>query len=134
MNAIPVHAETNDKLKKAKLENGFYNIIDGERVSARNTLCVVNPATGKQLAIVPDVDRAQLDETVSAAQKAFSGRRAVSISERKAKLTGMLNRISDHAEELSVLLTAEQGGLSLEHGRKSICLPKRLDQLSCKWN
>jgi acyl-CoA reductase-like NAD-dependent aldehyde dehydrogenase len=110
MNAIPVHAETNDKLKKAKLENGFYNIIDGERVSARNTLCVVNPATGKQLAIVPDVDRAQLDEAVSAAQKAFSGWRAVSISERKAKLTGMLNRISDHAEELSVLLTAEQGG------------------------
>ena len=24
--------ETNENLKKAKLENGFYNIIDGERV------------------------------------------------------------------------------------------------------
>jgi hypothetical protein len=34
MNVISVDVENNDKLKKAKLENGFYNIIDGERVSA----------------------------------------------------------------------------------------------------
>ena len=43
MNAISVDAETNDKLKKVKLENGFYNIINGERVSAGKTLSVVNP-------------------------------------------------------------------------------------------
>jgi delta 1-pyrroline-5-carboxylate dehydrogenase len=85
--------ETNDKLKKAKLENGFYNIIDGKRVSAGKTLSVVDPATGKQLAIVPDVDPALLDEAVSAAQKAFSGWRAVPTSRRKAILTSMLNRI-----------------------------------------
>jgi transposase-like protein len=132
MNIISVDVETNDKLKKAKLENGFYNIIDGQRVSARKTLSIVNPATGKQLAIVPDVDRALLDEAVSAAQKAFPGWRAVPISRRKVILTSMLNRISDHAQELSVLLTAEQGGPLARHGRKSICLLKRLDQLSCK--
>ena len=34
MNAISVEVEISDKLKKAKLENGFYNLIDGERVSA----------------------------------------------------------------------------------------------------
>ena len=34
MNVISADVENNDKLKKAKLENGFYNIIDGERVSA----------------------------------------------------------------------------------------------------
>jgi hypothetical protein len=28
MNRITVDVETNDKLKKGKLENGFYNIID----------------------------------------------------------------------------------------------------------
>jgi acyl-CoA reductase-like NAD-dependent aldehyde dehydrogenase len=77
MNVISADVETNDKLKKAKLENGFYNIIDGKRVSAGKTLSVVNPATGKQLAIVLDVDPALLDEAVSAAQKAFSGWRAV---------------------------------------------------------
>jgi hypothetical protein len=40
MNAISVDVEINDKLKKAKLENGFYNLIDGERVSAGKTLSV----------------------------------------------------------------------------------------------
>ncbi len=64
---------SDDQLKKARLEDGFYNIIDGERLSVGKTLSVINPATGKQLAIVPDVDRAQLNKAVSAARKAFSG-------------------------------------------------------------
>jgi hypothetical protein len=73
INAISVDVETNDKLEKAKLENGFYNIIDGERASASKTLSVVNPATGKQLAAVPDVDRALLNKATSAARNAFPG-------------------------------------------------------------
>jgi acyl-CoA reductase-like NAD-dependent aldehyde dehydrogenase len=109
MNTISLDAETNDKLKKAKLENGFYNIINGERVSAGKALSVVNPSTGKRLASVPDIDRALLDQAVNAAQKAFSGWREVPLSQRKVILTSLLNRIDDHAEELSALLTAEQG-------------------------
>ena len=98
------------KLKKAKLEHGFYNIIDGKRVFGDKTLSVVNPATGKQLANVPDADHTLLDKAVSAAQSAFSGWRAVPTSQRKVILTSLLNRMNDHAEELIVLLTAEQGG------------------------
>ncbi len=60
IDALSVGAERNDNLKKAKLENGFYNIIDGEKVAARKRLPVINPATGKQLAAVPDVDHALL--------------------------------------------------------------------------
>ena len=100
---------SDDKLKKARLEDGFYNIIDGERLSAGKTLSVINPATGKQLAVVPDLDRAQLDKAVSAARKAFSGWRAVPLRQRKAILTSLLNKIDEYAEGLSVLLTAEQG-------------------------
>jgi len=100
---------SDDKLRKARLEDGFYNIIDGERLSAGKTLSVINPATGKQLAIVPDVDRAQLNKAVSAARKAFSGWRAVPLRQRKAMLTSLLNKIDEYAEGLSVLLTAEQG-------------------------
>jgi acyl-CoA reductase-like NAD-dependent aldehyde dehydrogenase len=110
VNAIFVDAETNDMLEKAKLENGFYNIINGERVSASKTLSVVNPSTGKLLAIVPDIDRALLDEAVNAARKAFSRWREVPLSQRKVILKSLLNRINDHAEELSALLTAEHGG------------------------
>jgi delta 1-pyrroline-5-carboxylate dehydrogenase len=109
MNTISLDAETNDKLKKAKLENGFYNIINGEKVSAGKALSVVNPSTGKRLASVPDIDRALLDQAVNAAQKAFSGWREVLLSQRKVILTSLLNRIDGHAEELSALLTAEQG-------------------------
>jgi acyl-CoA reductase-like NAD-dependent aldehyde dehydrogenase len=109
MNTISLDAETNDKLKKAKLENGFYNIINGKRVSAGKTLSVVNPSTGKRLASVPDVDRALLDEAVNAAQKAFAGWREVSLGQRKVILTSLLNTIGDHAEELTALLTAEHG-------------------------
>ena len=98
------------KLNKAKLEQGFYNIIDGKRVLVEKTLSVVNPATGLQLATVPDVDHTLLDQAVSAAQRAFSGWHALPISQRKVLLTGLLNRMNDHTEELSVLLTAEQGG------------------------
>ena len=99
-----------EKLKKAKLEHGFYNIIDGKRVFGGKTLSVVNPATGKHLANVPDVDHTLLDEAVSAAQRAFSAWRALPTSQRKVILTSVLNRMNDHAEELSVLLTVEQGG------------------------
>jgi len=48
-------------------------ILDGERVSARNRISVINPATGKHLAAVPDVDRALLKKAISAARNAFSG-------------------------------------------------------------
>src|SRR5712675_458071 len=68
MNAISVDVEIIEKLKKAKLENGFYNLIDGERVSAGKTLSVVNPATGNQLAMVPDIDRVLLKVTSQEAQ------------------------------------------------------------------
>jgi hypothetical protein len=68
IDALSVDAERNDELKKAKLENGFYNIIDGERVSASKRLSVINLATGKHLATVPDVDRALLNEAISAAR------------------------------------------------------------------
>jgi acyl-CoA reductase-like NAD-dependent aldehyde dehydrogenase len=110
MNAISVDVEISDKLKKAKLEDGFYNLIDGERVSAGKTLSVVNPATGNQLAMVPDIDRVLLNKAVSAARKAFSGWRAVPFSQRRAMLTSLLDKISEHGEELIVLLTAERGG------------------------
>jgi hypothetical protein len=67
IDALSVDAERNDE--KAQFENSFYNIIDGERVSASKRLSVVNPATGKQLAAVPDVNRVLLNKAISAAPK-----------------------------------------------------------------
>src|SRR5260221_6460797 len=100
IDALSVDAERIDNLKKAKLENGFYNIILGEKVAASKRLSVINPATGKQLAAVPDVDRALLNKAVSDARNAFSGWGAVPLGRRKTILASLLNKIGEHADEL----------------------------------
>jgi predicted RNA binding protein with dsRBD fold (UPF0201 family) len=64
IDAVSADAERNDNLKKAKLENGFYNIVDGEKVSTSKRLSVINPATGKQLAALPYVHRALLNKAI----------------------------------------------------------------------
>ena len=110
IDALFVDAGRNDNLKQAKLENGFYNIVDGEKVAASKRLYVINPATGKQLAAVPDVDRALLNKAISDARNALAGWGAVPFGRRKAILASLLNTIGDHADELSALLTTEQGG------------------------
>ena len=65
IDALSVDAERNHNLKKAKLEHGFYNIVGGEKVSTSKRLSVINPATGKQLAAVPDLDHALLNKAIS---------------------------------------------------------------------
>jgi acyl-CoA reductase-like NAD-dependent aldehyde dehydrogenase len=110
IDVLSMDAERNDNSRKARLENGFYNIIDGEKVAASKKLSVINPVTGKQLAAVPDVDRALLNKAISDARNAFSGWDAVPFERRKAILASLLNKIDDHTDELSALLTTEQGG------------------------
>jgi delta 1-pyrroline-5-carboxylate dehydrogenase len=73
-NTIPSNSGQNDrdvKLKKANLQGGFYNIIDGKRTSSGGKLTVINPANGKELAAVPDIDRDGLERAMAAARAAF---------------------------------------------------------------
>ena len=106
---MQIEKERETKLKSAKIEDGFYNIIGGQRLAAARKLSVINPATGKELATVPDIDAALLDDAVDAARKAFPAWRALPFARRKEILSEVLAEIDRHAEELSVLLTAEQG-------------------------
>jgi acyl-CoA reductase-like NAD-dependent aldehyde dehydrogenase len=109
IDALSVDAERNDKLKKAQLENGFYNVIDSEKASTSKRLALFIPATGKQLAAAPCVHRPLLNKAIDDARNAFSGWGAVPFGRRKAILASSLNKIDDHADELSALLAAEQG-------------------------
>src|SRR4051812_39002832 len=104
-----LNSERSLKLKKAKLDRGFYNLIDGERSSLGGTLPVIDPSTGETLATVPNIDRDGLERAVSAAQKAFPAWRNVPFNERRAMLIAVLNQIEQHIGELSSLLTAEHG-------------------------
>lgn len=73
------------------------------------------------LAAVSDVDRESLHKAVSTAREAFSGWGAVPFGRRKAIMASLLNKIADHADELSALLRAERGG-SLAQARWEIDL------------
>jgi acyl-CoA reductase-like NAD-dependent aldehyde dehydrogenase len=113
IDGLPVDAGRDDKLKKTEPEDGLYNVVDDQKVSSSRELSVVHPAT-EQLAAVPYLRHAFLNKAISDAQNAFSGRGAVPFGRRKAILSSVLNKIAEHANELSALLAAEQAGLLAE--------------------
>jgi len=121
IDALSVDAERNDKWKKANLEKGFDRVVEEEKVSTSKRLSLINPATGKEPTAVPDVHRALLNKSISEARIAFSGWGAVPFERRKATLASLLERIDEHADDLSALLATEQGG-SLAQARWEIDL------------
>ena len=84
-------------------------LIDGALHDGDATLDVVNPATGERLDTAPRASRAQLDEAVAAAGRAFSGWAATPLDERRAALVRIADTIAGNADRLARLLTAEQG-------------------------
>ena len=90
-------------------QNTYRMLINGALVAAAETFAVVNPATGEEIARVPDASEADLDAAIAAARAAFPGWAATPIAERKAKALELAGAIMGHADELKRLLTAEQG-------------------------
>jgi acyl-CoA reductase-like NAD-dependent aldehyde dehydrogenase len=97
------------------IENGFCNIVNGEKIFISKALPEISPvATNKQLDTVSDVERALLAIAISAARNAFPGWDAVPFEHRKTMLTDVLNKIDKNANDLSGRLAAEQGGTLAE--------------------
>jgi acyl-CoA reductase-like NAD-dependent aldehyde dehydrogenase len=90
---MEMEEEKETKLESAKIGDGFYNIVGGQRLAAVPKLLVVNPATGKKLATVPDIVAASLDDAVDAAREAFPAWRALSLTHRKQALSEVLAEI-----------------------------------------
>ena len=84
-------------------------LIDGALHDGDATLDVVNPATGERLDTAPRASRAQLDEAVAAAGRAFPGWAATPLDQRRAALVRIADAIAGNADRLARLLTAEQG-------------------------
>jgi acyl-CoA reductase-like NAD-dependent aldehyde dehydrogenase len=82
--------------------------IDGRAVAASDTLEVVDPATGRPFTTCPDCSRAQLDEAVAAAARAFPAWRADQAG-RRAALLRCAEAIEAQAEALAEVLSREQG-------------------------
>ena len=98
--------------------------IDGLWVSADSgeTFAVTNPATGEELARIPQMGAAEAERAVLAAHRAFKPWKRKTAKERAELLQRWYALMLENQEDLARLLTAEQGkplaearGLSLIH-------------------
>jgi succinate-semialdehyde dehydrogenase/glutarate-semialdehyde dehydrogenase len=83
--------------------------VDGEWIGASKTLRVHNPATGRSLGDVPNLDPPHTVQAVDAAHRAFPGWRERTAQDRASILRSWFEAILRHREDLARLLTAEQG-------------------------
>ncbi|KAI0749868.1 aldehyde dehydrogenase [Daedaleopsis nitida] len=89
--------------------DGFAHIIDGKKTSAPATHGIVNPATGEVFAHVPLASRAQLDEAVAAAERAFPAWSATTWEERQRVLEAVAGVLEEHAGHFVPLVMQEIG-------------------------
>jgi acyl-CoA reductase-like NAD-dependent aldehyde dehydrogenase len=96
--------------------------IGGRAVSTGKTFNVSNPADGSLVAACPAATAAEVDAAVAAARQALPHWAALNDAERIAKLNKIADLIEKHHQELSLLVTREQGktqsgpGANLEVG------------------
>src|SRR5579863_6543732 len=82
--------------------------IDGKPVKGSKTTGVVNPATGKIFAEVPDCTKAELDQAMAAAQRAFPAW-SKDMAARRKVLSECAAALMPAPEGLARTLTEEQG-------------------------
>lgn len=87
----------------------YHMIINGMKVNSEESFAVLNPATEEVLAQCPKASLAQLDQAVAAARAAFPAWSQTSEGERASLIHAIGDAIEANAEELSKLLTQEQG-------------------------
>jgi len=82
--------------------------IDGKSVKGSKSVGVINPATGKVFAQVPDCTKAELDQAMESAQRAF-GSWSKDINARRKLLGEVAAALQSPPEGLARTLTQEQG-------------------------
>ncbi|MGH2937199.1 MAG: aldehyde dehydrogenase family protein [Solirubrobacterales bacterium] len=100
-------------------ERPWRMLIGGELVDGADHQEVLNPATEEILATAPVADEAQLDQAVRAAVDAFPAWRDLSFEERGAYLERIADAIEERAEEITLVVTLEQGK-TLEASRADV--------------
>jgi lactaldehyde dehydrogenase / glycolaldehyde dehydrogenase len=84
-------------------------LIGGRRVTADQTRPVEDPATGQELAAVPEATADQVTEALEAAAAAQRAWARTSHPQRAQVLAAVLKELDTHAEELARIVVAEQG-------------------------
>ncbi|MER8563376.1 NAD-dependent succinate-semialdehyde dehydrogenase [Mesorhizobium sp. M0578] len=83
--------------------------VNGAWLSKQQTLAVLDPATGEELAQVAACSVSDVDDAVTFARTAFLHWRDLLPSERGAYLRKWAAGMRQHARDLAVIMTAEQG-------------------------
>ncbi|SEI52496.1 aldehyde dehydrogenase family protein [Pseudomonas sp. NFR16] len=97
------------RVSNSLFDGPYYLSIAGQLVETHETFDVMNPATGQVLAQAPAGTAEQLEDAIAAAKSAFKGWSALSYDEREQYLIAYADALQAHRDELSVLLTLEQG-------------------------
>ncbi|AWP75576.1 NAD-dependent succinate-semialdehyde dehydrogenase [Bordetella bronchiseptica] len=84
-------------------------LVDGRWIAASRRFAVHDPATGRKLADVANLDAAHAREAIAAAQAAWPAWRARTVKERSAILRKWFDLLLANQDDLARLLTAEQG-------------------------
>ena len=87
------------------------NYLNGKWVEADGgqTIVVKNPATGEAIGEVPNMGVAETRRAIEAANAAYPGWRAMLAKERGAILRKLSDLMLANADDLAVIMTAEQG-------------------------
>ncbi len=83
--------------------------VGGAWATSDRTIAVDNPATGEVIGQVPDFGAAEADAAVAAAAAAFAEWKARTGKERGAILRKWSDLMHAHADDLALIMTAEQG-------------------------
>ncbi|WP_290702785.1 NAD-dependent succinate-semialdehyde dehydrogenase [Amphritea sp.] len=85
--------------------------VNGQWIDALNgeTNPVLNPATGEQIATVPDLGAEETEAAIAAAEVAFKSWKKKTAKERSVLLRKWFELIVANKDDLAILMTAEQG-------------------------
>jgi succinate-semialdehyde dehydrogenase/glutarate-semialdehyde dehydrogenase len=84
-------------------------LIDGEWVTSSKTFPVTDPATGAEVATVPDLGAKDAKRAIDAAARALPAWSAKTAKERAAILKRWFDLVTAETESLAQLMTTEQG-------------------------
>jgi succinate-semialdehyde dehydrogenase/glutarate-semialdehyde dehydrogenase len=84
-------------------------IIGGRRIRDRDTLLVLDPATGERLGDLPVATAADLDDAITAAVAAFPAWRRTPAAQRARILSGAAALLRQRADAIGRVITREQG-------------------------
>ena len=83
--------------------------LNGKWIDAPKSFAVADPATGFEIARVPNLDAADVNRAIDAAHTVQRDWAATTTKERSAILRRWFDLVIERAEEISSIITAEQG-------------------------